>query len=737
MQDTDNKMASARARADALLHSMTLSEKLGQIPQTLFGWECYRKTADGYALTDKFKDEVARRQGLGCLYGLFRADPWSGADARTGIPMCDRVEVYNLVQSYVLAHSPHKIPVLITGEANHGAQSLGSPVYPVNLAVGCAFDPALYRACCESVSEELRQTGTQLMLSSAVDMLCDPRWGRSEECYGEDPYLAYTLARALAEGAQGDGRCVAVLKHVCAQGACEGGRNLASARIGARELHEVHLSPVRGGIDGGAWGFMAAYNDVDGTPCHANAPLFESMRARGFRGLIMADGFGIDRLELLTGDPVAAGALAVKAGVDVGLWDAASTRLGEALERGLIDEADVDRAVLRILTVKIACGLFDKPLLEKAARRQASDLPRRMAEETPVLVKNDGILPLARKSKILLCGALADSVYALLGDYTSYQEDGKIKTVRQALIETFADVRYARAFDLVGCLDEAAAIAAAADVDAVIVVAGGSSERDFGTQFAENGAAVAGATETADCGEGYDLAEVKIAEHQTAFVKKLAAVNKNIVCVVSGGRPYGTEEMLSYCRGALYMFYNGEAAAPVLADILCGKVNPSGKLSVSVPKCSAQLPVTYWKRKNGVDGNYTDLENAPQFAFGYGLSYTRFAYSDLRIRPATAAELADGGAVEVSITVENIGACDGKETVLLFVSAAAGGAALPYQKRLRAFEKTAIEKGGKKTVALRLGAEAFSQWDADGVCRIVSGRYRIQIEQIGGEIIIQ
>lgn len=734
MKENKLQIASARARADALLQQMTLEEKLGQIPQKPFGWECYRKTATGYRLTDTFKNEVARRKGLGCLYGLFRADPWSGANEQTGIPFEDRITVYNMVQQYVVEHSPHGIPVLISGEATHGAQSIGSPVYPVNLAVGCSFNPALYRACCRAVSQELRSTGMQLMLSSAVDMLCDPRWGRSEECYGEDPHVAYVFARALAEGVQGDDltqHCAAVLKHVCAQGACEGGRNLASAKIGPRELREVHLSPVRGGVDGGALGFMAAYNDVDGVPCHANAALFSGMRADGFEGFVMADGFGIDRLTLLTDDPVEAGALALRSGIDVGLWDDASSRLYEALEQGRITEADVDRAVLRILTVKFALGLFDKPYLDGPYVLPASTLPRQMAEETPVLVKNDGILPLRKDINVLAVGALADSVYGLLGDYTSYQPAGTVKTYREAFAAKFGKVRYVRGCGIKGPADDwDAAIEAAAQADVVVFVAGGSSERDFGTQFAANGAAIVSADTAADCGEGYDLSEVELYECQTRFAAALAAANKNLICIVSGGRPYGTEKLLSHCRAGLYSFYNGQCAAEVMADILTGDVNPSGKFSVSVPKCSAQLPVTYYKRENGVQ-----VDDAPQFPFGYGLSYTKFAYTDLQIEGGSTVRR--GGSATVSVTVSNVGDVAGKETVLLYVKACRGDGVLPRTKLLKAFAKVDLPAHESKRVVLRMNADAFSQCGVDGTFGIAAGRYVIEIENCVGEIVIE
>lgn len=224
------KFGEALRKAKNKLAQMSVEEKLGQMPSKLYGWECYEKTESGYELTEKFKEEVRKNKGAGYIYGLFRADPWSGATFETGIPFEGRVKVYNMVQEYVLSQSPSKIPAFIAEEGCHGAQALGSVIFPVNLAVGCSFNPELYAQCSEYVSRELRSTGCQMMLSTCCDILSDPRWGRSEECYGEDPYLAREMSKHLALGIQGDAeqdlpeRCVALLKAVCSQGACEGGQ---------------------------------------------------------------------------------------------------------------------------------------------------------------------------------------------------------------------------------------------------------------------------------------------------------------------------------------------------------------------------------------------------------------------------------------------------------------------------------------------------------------------------------
>lgn len=738
------KYAEALRKAKKKLAQMSVEEKLGQLPSKLYGWECYKRSGNSYELTEKFKSEVQRNRGAGYIYGLFRADPWSGATFQTGIPFEDRIKVYNMVQKYVLSQSPNGIPAFIAEEGCHGAQALGSAVFPVNLAVGCSFNPALYAQCSEYVSRELRATGCQMMLSTCCDILSDPRWGRSEECYGEDPYLAREMSKHLAIGIQGNaerdlpGRCVALLKAVCAQGACEGGRNLYSASIGEREMREVHLQPVAGGIEGGALGFMAAYNDVDGVPNHANGHLINGIirKEMGFKGFFIADGTAIDRLGFMTGSAEESAATALKAGIDMGLWDDAYRRLGETLERKLIGEADIDRAVLRILTVKYMSGIFDEPYLAEVRFERKTDLPLKMAEETPVLVKNDGILPLKGKPKVLVCGSLANSVYAQLGDYTSFVEEGRVSTYFEAIRSRFEGSEYVTGFR-VKRTDEAEAaeaLARAAEADVVICVVGGSSARYLGAAFADNGAMFRDAAADTDCGEGVDLSEVRLYANQTDFVKRLSTVNPNIVCIVNGGRPYGTEELLPYCRGAIYSFYNGERGAEAMAAILAGEVNPSGKFPVSVAACSAQLPVAYNHRITGRKGEYSDRGSSPQFEFGYGLSYTEFVYSNLSVPPQIAGKEA-GGAMAVRVDVCNAGEYDGKESVLVFASASRGET-VPRVKRLVGFKKVFLRKGEEKTVEITLGAEAFSAAGADGKIKVIPGAYTICVGKLAEQIVV-
>ncbi|MCD8022158.1 MAG: glycoside hydrolase family 3 C-terminal domain-containing protein [Lachnospiraceae bacterium] len=357
------------------------------------------------------------------MYGLYRADPLSGRTYETGLVGGEAIKVYNMLQHYVLEHSRFGIPMLLSEESPHGHQALDGYLLPVNLAVGAAFDPELVGRAAHMCGRQLKERGVDLALVSMLDVLRDPRWGRSEECFGEDPYLASVLADSVTRGLHAEGVEV-VAKHFAAQGETTGGVNASAARIGERELREIHLPPAKAAIKAGASGIMAAYNEIDGIPCHANAWLLQDILRgeMGFDGIVMADGLAVDRLKFLGLDPAACGATALNAGVDVSLWDNGFSRLEEALERGLIPEERLDEAVLRVLTLKFERGLFDRPYLTPGGVRtsetewhgslsnshsqQKSDTSVSagnpsldLARESLILLKNTGVLPLVQNTR--------------------------------------------------------------------------------------------------------------------------------------------------------------------------------------------------------------------------------------------------------------------------------------------------------------------------------------------------
>ncbi|MDD3867859.1 MAG: glycoside hydrolase family 3 N-terminal domain-containing protein, partial [Eubacteriales bacterium] len=285
---------SSAERARDLLGRLTLREKVGQLNQRLYGFQSIQRDGDALSVNEETLAEIRHFGGLGTLYGLYRADPWSGRTQDNGITPELAAKAYNLVQRTVLEQSRFGIPALLSEECPHGHQALGGYLLPVNLAMGATFDPQLVEQAFAVCGRQLKSMGTDFALMSVLDMLRDPRWGRSEECYSEDPYLASCLAAAAVRGCRSAGVEV-VAKHLCAQGETTGGVNASAARIGPRELREIHLPAVEAAVAAGARGFMAAYNEIDGVPCHANTWLLRDyLRDElGFAGLVMADGGAI------------------------------------------------------------------------------------------------------------------------------------------------------------------------------------------------------------------------------------------------------------------------------------------------------------------------------------------------------------------------------------------------------------------------------------------------------------
>ena len=359
-----DKNLSPKERAKDLLKYMTVPEKVGQLNQRLYGFNIYELKDNEIIFTKEFEEEVKKYSGLGVLYGLYRSDPWSSKNFETGLVGVNAIKAYNKLQKYVLDNSRLKIPVLHSTECPHGHQALDGYLLPVNLSMGATFNPELVAKAYEICGEQLKSMGVNLALISLLDILRDPRWGRSEECFGEDPYHSSKMAKAIVKAVQSKGVDV-VAKHFAGQGEGTGGINASAARIGERELREIHLPAMEACCEENVKGVMAAYNEIDGVYCHANKNLLTNILRdeMGFEGIVMADGVAIDQLNRMTGDYVLSGAKALKAGVDVGLWDISFGKLEEALEKGFISMEDLDKSVLRVLERKFEQGLFENPYL--------------------------------------------------------------------------------------------------------------------------------------------------------------------------------------------------------------------------------------------------------------------------------------------------------------------------------------------------------------------------------------
>ncbi|WUH25408.1 glycoside hydrolase family 3 C-terminal domain-containing protein [Streptomyces sp. NBC_00445] len=695
------------ARVRDLLARMTLREKVGQLNQRMYGWDAYRRTPDGaFELTDALRAETERFAGLGALYGLLRADAWSGVDHTSGAGAADSAELADLVQRHIVETSRLGIPAFFVEEVPHGHMALDGTVFPVNLAVGATWDPALYERAAAHAAAELRSRGGHVALVSALDIARDPRWGRTEECYGEDPYLAARLTEALVRGMQGQGELFAadkapvVLKHFAGQGATVGGRNSAESELGPRELHEIHLPAARAGVRAGAAAVMAAYNEVDGLPCAGNrALLHELLREQwGFEGLVMADGLAVDRLARITGDKVSAGALALNAGVDLSLWDEAFTHLEQAVGRGLVTVAALDAAVARVLRLKFQLGLFEHPYgSSRLASPDGRELSTALARSAVTLLHNDaGALPIRPTvSRIAVLGPHAATSAHQLGDYTAPQRPGTGTSVLDGLRRLAppgVELRHTRGCALTG--DDLSgipeAVAAAAATDLAVLVLGGSSARTPDTEFAANGAAVTAVSEMT-CGEGVDLAGLRLGAAQHALLDAVVATGTPTVVVLIQGRPHAVPEA-GRAAALLTAWYPGPWGGDAIAEVLLGLAEPSGRLPVSVPRSAAQLPV-YYNHKDTEYGGYVDESAEPLYSFGHGLSYTTFEYGTPRL---------SGRTVEVDVT--NTGDRYGRTVVQVYLRRLIT-TAWPRTLELCAFEGAGLAPGERRTVALDLGAE--------------------------------
>ncbi|TLS40334.1 beta-glucosidase [Streptomyces montanus] len=729
------------ARVRDLLSRMTPREKAGQLNQRMYGWDAYRRTPGGdFELTEALRAETERFAGLGALYGLFRADAWSGVDHATGPGTAHGAALADLVQRHAVASSRLGIPALFVEEVPHGHMALDATVLPVNLAVGATWDPDLYELAAAHAAAELRARGGHVALVSALDIARDPRWGRTEECFGEDPYLAARLTEALVRGMQGeageardglfaDDKAPVVLKHFAGQGATVGGRNSAESELGLRELHEIHLPAARAGIRAGAAAVMAAYNEVDGMPCCGNRALLHGLlRERwGFQGLVMADGLAVDRLARITGDKVSAGALALNAGVDLSLWDEGFTHLEEAVERGFVGEDALDAAVARVLSLKFRLGLFERPYT--ADRSAPTPSPARgrvlstaLARGAVTLLHDDGdVLPVRPAvSRIAVLGPHAATTAHQLGDYTAPQRPGTGAGVLDGLRRLAPPglaVRHARGCALSGddLADIPEAVAAASAADLAVLVLGGSSARTPDTDFDANGAARTAVSEMT-CGEGADLAGLRLGRAQHALLDAVTATGTPTVVVLVQGRPHAVPEAADHAAALLTAWYPGPWGGDAIAEVLLGYAEPGGRLPVSVPRSAGQLPVHY-NHKDTEYGSYVDDSAEPLYSFGHGLTYTTFSYGPPRLAQH---------AVEVDIT--NTGQRHGRTVAQLYIRRLLTPV-WPRTLELRAFQGVDLAPGERRTITFPLGAGQLAQVGADLETAVLPGTLEIRVAE--------
>ena len=720
MEKYQDAALSPRERAEDLLEKMTLKEKVGQLNQRLYGFRIYERDGENVTFTEEFREEVEKMGGLGVLYGFYRADPWADKDENTGITIGLSGKAYNALQKYVLDHSRLGIPVMMSSECPHGHQALGGGLLPVNLAAGATFDPEALKEGYEACGRQLKSGHVELALMSALDVLRDPRWGRSEECYSEDPYLSSRMAAAAVTGMQSEGvSCVA--KHFCGQGETTGGVNASAARIGEQELREIHFPAMQACCDAGVDGVMAAYNEIDGVYCHSNPWLLRDVlrEEMGFQGIVMADGLAVDFLKNTEGDTLHAGATALKAGVDVGLWDESFSRLGEAVEKGLVDEKLLDEAVLRVLELKFKRGLFEHPYMEEnmleAEEAGINAASLKLARESAVLLKNEKqVLPLKdHYKKIALIGYHATDRYAMLGDYTPPMPECSGVTVLSGMKNEAPDGvsvedAMGSGFNQADGAELEKALKLAKESDVIVVAAGGSSSRFGGAVFDGNGAvSKESGSLSMDCGEGMDSAMCHIPAAQEELILELSKLGKPLVVLLIAGRPYCIEEIEKASDAVLYSFYPGPMGGKALADLVYGNCCPSGRLPASLPRHVGQLPV-YYNSRSSSTAAYRDMESLPLHTFGEGLSYTGFSISDVRTAFVETEEkhLDGDSGIRVSFRIKNTGDQEGTAVPLLF-SRRLQGTPVPRVKELKAFMRVELKAGEEKEVSLTVKRSAL------------------------------
>lgn len=632
------------AAVDRLIDSMSFTQKVGQLNQRLLGWKSVERNAAGRLVaSDELKQEIDRWGGLGTLYGLLRADPWSGQHWGNGIRPEERTEAIAVVQQTVLERGAHGIGVLLSEEAPHGHQALGGTVLPTNLGLGATFDPQGVQEAEAAVAAELAASGIHIALVSGLDIARDPRWGRCEECFGEDPLMAARMCEAIVTGMQGEhrskvghGGVAVVLKHLAAQGEAVGGRNGQSAVLGPHDLHEIHLPPVAAGVRAGALGFMAAYNDIDSVPCCANPWLLEDyLRDQlGFDGIVMADGLAVDRLEDMAGSIPAAGRAALLAGVDVSLWDEGFARLEEYVDDEQV-EAAVDTALRRVLELKAMFGLLPEDGADTAAiampdadaiaqaTADGREQAKRMAREAITLINDGrsavtldsirGVLTDAQAGPVIVAGPFADDFGCFLGDYTAPLPADEQSSIYRQLVARLGKDRV--------CLAAKPSDVSAdrwASAAAVVFVCGSTSERSYDSEFDDNGAAKAVAEYGATCGEGVDLSDIRLPWHQDEMLDEVVALTTApVVSVVVCGRAHVLTHVIGQSAVTIWVGYAGQYGPQAVADVLIDGAGLPGRLPVTLPAHPAAIPVRYNDRQSAAHV-YKDAAEPVLREFGYG-----------------------------------------------------------------------------------------------------------------------
>jgi beta-glucosidase len=691
-------------RIDTLLPAMTVEEKIGQLNMVAAS----RVVTGPGELHDLH--EGIRTGRIGCLLNL-----WGAEEVRA-------------VQRLAVEESRLGIPLLLGLDVIHGHHT----IFPVPLAEACLFAPDLWEKTARAAAEEAAEDGVALTFAPMLDVARDPRWGRVVESPGEDTWVAIQMAAAKTRGFQGRdlaGRdsIAATAKHLCAYGAVTAGREYASVDVSERTLREIYLPPFAAAVASGVAAIMPAFVDIAGVAVSVNAKLLRGWLrgALGFDGVLISDYNSVAELvdHGVAADLVEASALALNAGVDIDMTSGAYMQgLPEALKRGLVAMTALDGSVRRVLRLKERLGLFDDPYRRglgapRAARAaERRELAREAARRAIVLLTNrGGVLPLSPETRrIAVVGPLAAAPGEMLGSWASAGRPEDAVSILDGLKSALPHCRidHAAGVDIEG--QDPAGISAAADLcagsDTVVLSLGEAA---------------------AMSGEAASRTDLGLPGRQRALAEAVLDLGKRVVVTLSSGRPLTLPWLFERADAVLAAWFLGHEAGHAVADVLTGKFNPTGRLPVSWPRDVGQVPIFYNERPSGrpyapgvrYSSTYLDQPPTPQFAFGHGLSYSRFALSDLRCEPT---RVKADDTIEASLAVRNDSHVDGEATLFLFVRDPVASVARPLLE-LKGVQKVVLAAGERKDVTWRLPVEDLA-FIGQGLDRVLEpGRFEIHV----------
>ncbi|HVY73855.1 MAG TPA: glycoside hydrolase family 3 N-terminal domain-containing protein [Puia sp.] len=704
-----NPVAPVEQRIADLLGRMTTEEKIRQLDMY---WG--REVADMHdheaaaADPEKLRSSIANT-GIGSVHDLY---PLSAA-------------VANDIQRYAIEKTRLGIPVLFIEEGLHGYSGLGSTSFPIPLALSTAFDTTMVREVGRTIAAETRAHGVDMILGPVLDLARDPRWGRVEETYGEDPFLNARNGVAMVEGLQGSSlsandAVISEPKHFAVHSVPEAGSNTSPVNMGEREARSAFLYVFEKAVrEAKAMGIMAAYSEIDGIPCVDNKWLLTDVLRKewGFKGFVLSD-LGAIKMTLenhhVASDIADAISQALNAGLNMQFYDFGHDdflkSVQAALRRGQLSVQTLNRAVADVLRVKFMLGLFDHPytdttLIAKTFHTEKSqELALRAATEGICLLKNqDGILPIKQQMKsIAVIGPLGGSTY--LGGYSNEQSKGiSIVEGLKQRADNDSDIRFEKGYDpdSTGTAIRERAVTLAKSSDMVVLVLG---------------------EEARIVGEGKDRATLDLGDKQIALAKALRETGKPVAIVLFNGRPLSINWIAENMPAIVEAWFLGEKGGLAIADILLGKANPSGKLPISFPRSVGQLPF-YYNYKPTSRHAYVDEANTPLYVFGHGLSYTQFRYSNLKVSPAT---IPVNGHVQISVRIENTGAVEGTEVAQLYIRDLVSSVTMP-ERTLKGFARISLKPGESGTVHFTLNPEDLSLWNREMKRVVEPGMFSLMV----------